>query len=43
VPRVAQCTASHFDRLENEMRTGFAEVRGKLDQTDAGRSMTPTD
>ncbi|MHA6631904.1 hypothetical protein ACU61A_41285 [Pseudonocardia sichuanensis] len=29
-------TAGRFDRLENEMRTGFAEMRGKLDQTAAG-------
>ncbi|MDN5932032.1 MAG: hypothetical protein L0I24_13365, partial [Pseudonocardia sp.] len=26
-----------FDRLENEMRTGFAEMRGKLDQAAAGQ------
>lgn len=26
-----------FDRLEGEMRTGFAEMRGKLDQAAAGR------
>lgn len=25
-----------FDRLENEMRNGFTEIRGKLDQTAAG-------
>jgi hypothetical protein len=29
-------TAARFDRLEDEMRTGFAEMRGKLDQTTAG-------
>ena len=36
-------TAARFDRLENEVRTGFAEtrrgfaeMRGKLDQTAAG-------
>jgi hypothetical protein len=26
-----------FDRLEDEMRTGFAEMRGKLDQAAAGQ------
>ena len=30
-----QQTAGRFDRLEHEMRTGFAEMRGKLDQTAA--------
>jgi uncharacterized protein (DUF3084 family) len=25
-----------FDRLDSEMRTGFAEMRGTLDQTNAG-------
>lgn len=30
-------TASRFDQLENEMRTGFTEMRGKLDQTAAGQ------
>jgi hypothetical protein len=29
-------TAGRFDRLENEIRTGFAEMRGRLDQTAAG-------
>ncbi len=28
-----------FDRLENAMRIGFAEVRGKLDQTAAGHQL----
>jgi len=32
-----QQTAGRFDRLEHEMRTGFAEMRGKLDQTAAGQ------
>jgi hypothetical protein len=26
-----------FDRLEHEMRTGFAEMRGKFDQAAAGQ------
>ena len=26
-----------FDRVEGEMRTGFAEMRGKLDQAAAGQ------
>lgn len=26
-----------FDRLEHDMRSGFAEMRGKLDQTAAGQ------
>ncbi|MGQ0779160.1 MAG: hypothetical protein ACT4NY_32895 [Pseudonocardiales bacterium] len=30
-------TASRFDHLENGMRTGFAEMRGKLDQAAAGQ------
>ena len=30
-------TAGRFDRLEDEVRTGFAEMRGKLDQTEAGQ------
>ncbi len=30
-------TAGRFDQLENEMRTGFAEMRSKLDQTAAGQ------
>lgn len=30
-------TAGRFDQLENEMRTGFAEMRGKLDQAAAGQ------
>lgn len=30
-------TAARFDRLEGEMRTGFTEMRGKLDQTAAGQ------
>jgi hypothetical protein len=30
-------TAARFDRLEQEMRTGFAEMRGKLDSTAAGQ------
>jgi hypothetical protein len=30
-------TAARFDRLEGEMRTGFAEMRGKLDQAAAGQ------
>ncbi|HEY2765217.1 MAG TPA: permease [Pseudonocardiaceae bacterium] len=30
-------TAARFDRLEGEMRTGFAEMRGKLDQSAAGQ------
>jgi hypothetical protein len=30
-------TAGRFDRLEGEMRTGFAEMRSKLDQTVAGQ------
>ena len=29
-------TAARFDRLEDEMRSGFTEMRGKLDQTAAG-------
>ncbi|MGH3766846.1 MAG: hypothetical protein ACRDS0_25435 [Pseudonocardiaceae bacterium] len=29
-------TAGRFDQLEREMRNGFAEMRGKLDQTAAG-------
>lgn len=29
-------TADRFDRLENEMRTGFAEMRARFDQTAAG-------
>jgi len=39
-------TAARFDRLENEVRTGFAEsrrgfaeMRGKLDQTAAGHQI----
>ena len=41
---LGQQTAGRFDRLEHEMRTGFAEMRtgfaemrGKLDQTAAGQ------
>ena len=30
-------TAGRFDQLESEVRTGFAEMRGKLDQTAAGQ------
>lgn len=30
-------TAGRFDLLENEMRMGFAEMRGKLDQAAAGQ------
>lgn len=30
-------TAGRFDRLESEVRTGFAEMRAKLDQTAAGQ------
>jgi hypothetical protein len=30
-------TAARFDRLADEMRTGFAEMRGKLDQAAAGQ------
>jgi len=30
-------TAGRFDQLEREMRTGFTEMRGKLDQTAAGQ------
>lgn len=30
-------TAARFDRLETEMRTGFTEMRGKLDQSAAGQ------
>jgi hypothetical protein len=29
-------TAARFDQLENEMRTGFGDVRAKLDQSAAG-------
>lgn len=29
-------TAGRFDRLEHKVDTGFAEVRGRLDQTAAG-------
>lgn len=29
-------SAARFDRLEDEMRSGFTEMRGKLDQTAAG-------
>ena len=32
---LGQQTAGRFDRLEHGMRTGFAEMRGKLDQTAA--------
>ena len=34
---LGQQTAGRFDRLEHGMRTGFAEMRGKLDQTAAGQ------
>ncbi|WP_298800334.1 hypothetical protein [uncultured Pseudonocardia sp.] len=34
-PRFDQAD-QRFDRLENEMRNGFTEIRGKLDQTAAG-------
>ncbi|MCO1655964.1 hypothetical protein [Pseudonocardia humida] len=30
-------TAARFDRLENEVRSGFGEVRAKLDQAAAGQ------
>ncbi len=30
-------TAGRFDRLEDDVRTGFAEMRGKLDQAAAGQ------
>lgn len=30
-------TAGRFDELTNEMRTGFVEMRGKLDQTAGGQ------
>ena len=30
-------TAARFDRLENEVRTGFAEMRGRLDGAAAGQ------
>lgn len=30
-------TAGRFDRLEQEMRSGFAEMRGKFDQAAAGQ------
>jgi hypothetical protein len=30
-------TAARFDRLENEVRTGFAEIRGRLDLAAAGQ------
>jgi hypothetical protein len=30
-------TAARFDRLEDEMRSGFTEMRGKLDQSAAGQ------
>ncbi len=30
-------TAASFDRLEDEMRTGFAQMHGKLDQAAAGQ------
>jgi hypothetical protein len=30
-------TSARFDQLENEVRTGFAEMRGKFDQTAAGQ------
>jgi hypothetical protein len=30
-------TAARFDRLENEMRAGFAEIRGRLDHAAAGQ------
>ncbi|MGI8815289.1 MAG: hypothetical protein ACR2G2_08415 [Pseudonocardia sp.] len=32
-------TAGRFDQLQSEMRTGFAEMRGKLDQTAAGQEL----
>ena len=34
---LGQQTAGRFDRLEHELRTGFAEMCGKLDQTAAGQ------
>jgi len=37
VNALGQQTAGRFDRLEHEMRTGFAGMRGKLDQTAAGQ------
>ncbi len=30
-------TAARFDRLENEVRSGFSEIRGRLDQAAAGQ------
>ncbi|MGH3612437.1 MAG: permease [Pseudonocardia sp.] len=30
-------TAARFDRLEDEMRLGFTEMRGKLDQSATGQ------
>jgi uncharacterized protein YceH (UPF0502 family) len=30
-------TAARFDRLEQQMNSGFAEIRGKLDATAAGQ------
>ena len=29
-------TAARFDKLESEVHAGFAEIRGRLDQTTAG-------
>ncbi|MDQ3988084.1 MAG: hypothetical protein M3291_02595 [Actinomycetota bacterium] len=34
---LGQQTVGRFDQLEREMHTGFAEMRGKLDQTAAGQ------
>jgi hypothetical protein len=35
-------TAARFDRLEDEVRTGFAEMRGRLDQAAAGQQQIVT-